>query len=179
MKALESNGYVTPRDYTFYCRFNILKGRYYRIKTMFLAFALVMICFACVFFGLALDLSALFVVAGIILLCALMFSYVMSVNVKNVCNSKARIIRAKQKTVFGKNGFVFEMNFEKTPEENEHSEIFYDELDRVYLAPKAIYLYIEKRSVIVIPKRNLNMSPIEARAFLVKYIPANKLIVCV
>lgn len=179
MKALECNGFVTPRDYTLYCRFNILKGRLYRVKTISLAVLLVAVCLLLAICGLAYSRKALFVVAGIILLCALMFAYVMSVNVKNICNSKAKIVRATQHTVFGKNGVIFELLFEKTPDENEYSEIFFDEIDCIYDGPKAIYIYIEKRSVLVLPKRNLNMSPAEAREFLKKYVPAQKLVICV
>lgn len=179
MKALECNGFVTPRDYTLYCRFNILKGRFYRVKAIAAAVILVAACLLLVLFGLAYGIKELFVVAGIILLCALMFAYVMSVNVKNTCNGKAKIVRAKQRTVFGKNGMVFELLFDKTPEENEYSEIFFDEIDRIYDGPKAIYVYIDKRSVLVLPKRNLNMSPAEVRGFLKKYVPAQKLVICV
>lgn len=179
MKALECNGFVTPRDYTFFCRFNILKGRYYRVKTIAAAVILVAVCLLLLLCGLAYRQKVLFVAAGIILLCTLMFAYVMSVNVRNICNSKAKTVRARQHTVFGKNGIVFELIFDKTPEENEYSEIFFDEIDCIYDGPKAIYIYIEKRSVLVLPKRNLNMSPAEARGFLKKYVPAQRLVLCV
>lgn len=157
----------------------MLKGRLYRIKAIGAAVLLVVACLLLALFGFAYSIKELFVVAGVLLFCALMFAYVMNVNVKNMCNSKAKIVRAKQKTIFGKNGIVFELIFEKNPDENEYSEIFFDEIDRVYDGPKAIYIYIEKRSVIVLPKRNLNMSPAEARVFLKKYVPAHKLVLCV
>ena len=66
----------------------------------------------------------------------------------------------------------------QNPEENEHDEIFYDELEAIYLTKHAIYVYIEKRSVIIIPKRNLKVTPFEAYSFLYKYIPKGKLILC-
>lgn len=177
MKALESLGFVTPRDYNSYVKFNIFKGRFYRLKSALAVISVVLLSIVFVLLGFAVVNKSFFIAGGAILLCLLMFFYTISVNVKNHCNSNAKIVRAKQKTVFGKNGFVFELLFDKE-ENNEHDEIFYDELDAVYDTKNAIYMYIEKRSVIIIPKRNLNMSPAEAREFLVKYIPAQILTVC-
>ena len=178
MKSLKSEGYVTPRDYSAYVKFNILKGRYYRIKVIFIGLAVFAICLSLLFMGLAYENKSLWIAAGAILLCVCMFVYTVNVNVKRICNKSAKVIRAKQRTEFGKNGFVFELMFQNS-DENEYNEIFYDEIDCIYLAPKAIYIYIEKRSVIVIPKRNIQISPIEARAFLTKFVPAQKIIVCV
>lgn len=177
MKSLRSEGYVTPKDYSSYLKFNILKGKYYRFKALFLLLFLLSLCAFLVFLALATNERLYFIIGGIILLCALMFFYTVNVNVKNICNKNAKIIRAKQRTVFGKNGFVFELLFQNESE-NEFDEIFYDEVDNIYLAPKAIYVYIEKRSVIVIPKRNLSVTPNEAYEFLKRYCP-EKLIVCV
>ena len=178
LKPLESEGYVTPRDYSTYLKFNLLKGRYYRIKVIAVLLSLLVVCLWLLLAGLANNNSNLWIAAGAIALCAFMFLYTVSVNVKRICNKSAKVIRAKQRTQFGKNGFVFELLFQNA-EENEYNEIFYDEIEKIYLAPKAMYIYIEKRSVIVIPKRNLKVAPIEARAFLAKFVPAHKLVVCV
>lgn len=175
---LKSEGYVTPMDYNHYIRFNLLKGRYYRLKIIAIVFAIAVTCITLLLYGFAASNKGFWIAAGAILLCVVMFFYTLNVNVKRVCNSSAKVIRAKQRTEFGKNGFVFELIF-KNNEENEYNEILYDEIDCIYLAPKAIYIYIEKRSVIVIPKRNINIAPIEARAFLAKFVPDHKLVVCV
>lgn len=177
MKALESFGYVTPRDYSAYVKFHVLKGKYYRLKSFAIIFGLVILCAVLLLLGFVYSNKSLWIAAGAIILCLFMFGYTINVNVKRICNSKAKVIRAKQKTVFGKNGFVFDLIFDNE-EENEHDEIFFDELECVYETKKAIYIYIEKRSVIVIPKRNLKISPAEAREFLIKYIPAQKLVIC-
>lgn len=178
MKALKSLGYVTPRDYSAYLKFNLLKGKYYRIKVICVVFSLVVLCLWLLLFGFAYANKSFWIAAGAIVLCAIMFIYTINVNVKRVCNKSAKVIRAKQRTEFGKNGFVFELIFQNEAE-NEYNEILYDEIDCIYLAPKAMYIYIEKRSVIVVPKRNLQIAPIEARAFLTKFVPAQKLVVCV
>ncbi len=177
MKSLKSEGYVTPRDYSSYLKFNLLKGKYYRIKAALVLLSIFLVTAFMFLLAIAKSDKLYFVIGGIILLCTLMFFYTVTVNVKNICNKNAKVIRAKQKTAFGKNGFVFELLFQNESE-NEYNEIFYEELDNIYLAPKAIYIYIEKRSVIVIPKRNLSVTPNEAYEFLKRYCP-EKLIVCV
>lgn len=178
MTPLKSEGYVTPKDYNRYIKFNLLKGKYYRIKVIFIIFAIAAVCISLFYAGFVTGTKGMWIAAGAILLCVFMFFYTTGVNVKRICNKSAKVIRAKQKTEFGKNGFVFELIFQNN-EENEYNEILYDEIDKIYLAPYAMYIYIEKRSVIVVPKRNLNIPPIEARAFLTKFVPAQKLVVCV
>ncbi len=177
MKALESLGYVTPRDYTAFVKFNLLKGRYYRLKVALCIFAISAVCISLAVCGIAYWNKTLLIVAGAILLCCVMFVYTLNVNVKRVCNSNTKAVRAQQKAVFGKNGFIFEMLF-KDEAENERDEIFYDELDLICVAPRAIYLYVEQRSVIILPYRNLNMSRKDAEAFLTRYAESHKLIVC-
>lgn len=178
MKSIRSEGYVTPKDYVHYLRFNMLKGRYYRIKCIFVFLCIAVITVWLALAGLQTGNKSLWIIAGVLLLCIFMFFYTVNNNVKRICNKSAKVIRAKQCTQFGKNGFVFELLFEN-PEENEYSEILYDEVEAIYLAPHAMYIYIEKRSVVVVPKRNISIPLIEARAFLEKFVPAQKLVVCV
>ena len=177
IKPLEAEGYVTPRDYSAYLKFNLLKGKYYRLKVAMVILSLTVICAWLLIAGWAYGDKSLWIAAGAIALSAIMFLYMVNNNVKRICNQSAKVVRAKQRTQFGKNGFVWELLFQNE-EENEYNEIFYDEIDKIYLAPKAMYIYIEKRSVIVIPKRNLKVEPIEARAFLMNYLPEGKLVVC-
>ena len=171
LRPLESEGYVTPRDYSAYLKFNLLKGKYYRIKVIMVLLSIGVICAWLLLAGLGTGNTNLVIASGAIALCAFMFYYTINVNVKRVCNKGAKVIRAKQKTQFGKNGFVFELIFNNPEEEDEFNEILYDEVEMIYLAPHAMYVYIEKRSVVIIPKRNLKIAPIEARAFLEKNAP--------
>ena len=177
MKTLASEGFVTPRDYNAYLKFNLLKGKYYRLKKVIVIVSIIALCATLVLSGLTSGNKNYFVIAGVVLLCFLMFLYTVNVNVKNICTKNAKIIRARQKTTFGKNGFVFELLFDNE-EENEFFEYLFDEVEKIYLGPEAMYVYIEKRSVIVIPKRNLKVTPKEALDFLEKYCPNQKLVVC-
>ncbi len=177
MKAIESMGYVTPRDYSAFVKFNVFKGKFYRLKTAVTTIFLLILSAFFILMGIAQQYKGYFIIAGVILLGMFMFVYTINVNVKNHCSRNAKVVRAKQNVKFGKNGFIFDLLFQNE-QENEHDEIFYDELQAVYDAKTAIYLYIEKRSVVIVPKRNLNMSPAEAREFLLKYIPSQILVIC-
>ncbi len=177
MKALESIGYVTPRDYSSYLYFHIFRSKNYRLKSKLFIFGMLLVGAILIALGLWSGEKGLVIGGGAIILCFFMFFYTVNNNVKRICNSKAKVVRAKQHMQFGKNGFMMDLLFQNE-EENEHDEIFYDELEMVYDAKDAIYFYIEKRSVLIIPKRNLKITPEEARAFLIKYIPAQKLVIC-
>jgi len=174
---LESFGYVTAKDYSKYVKFHVLKGKNYRVKTYLIVLGIVIAAALLVYYGLATRSKGLIIAAGAIVLAFCMFIYTINVNVKRICRSNAKTVRGKQETIFGKNGFVFNLIMQNE-EENEHDEIFYDELEMVYLAKHAIYVYIEKRSVIIIPKRNLKVTPNEAYTFLKAFIPADKLTLC-
>lgn len=177
MKAIKSEGYVSIADYKAFIKFHLMRGKYYRLKSAMLIFGILIIAVGLITFGWLIHNKGMLIGGGAVLLCLIMFFYTLNVNVKRVCTGKAKTVRAIQKTAFGKNGFVFDLVF-KDPEENEHDEIFFDELEVVYVTRNTIYLYIEKRSVIIIPKRNLKISPEEAFAYLQKYIPSEKLVVC-
>ncbi len=176
MKAIKSEGYVTVKDYNSYARFNVFKGKYYRIIMTLLGLLLFLVCVAMVVVGFAYGIKTLWILAGVLALCVLMFFYTLSVNVKNTCRRNSDIVRAVQKTMFGKNGFVVDLVF-KDESKNEQYEILYDEVEKIYLTRDAIYIYVEKRSAIVIPKRNLKIEPAEALEFLKKYAP-QKLVIC-
>lgn len=176
MKALESFGFVAIADYSAFVRFNIFKGKYYRIKMMCLAFIMAVICIYFALVGIYTRTTKYIIIAGVVLLCCGMFGYVVRVNVRNFCKSRAKIVKAKQKVVFGKNGIVHDLMLEPEPERNEY---FYDELKMIYDTKGALYLYFDKKSVLILPKRNLNMTNEETRAFLLKIVPHHLLTFCV
>ncbi len=177
MKALESLGYVNAKDYKEFIYFNLFRGKSYRIKKIATLVAILLVSAGFAVYGFLSGNKIFFVGAALVIGGALMMIYSVNSNVNNHCKRQAKVVRAKQSNKFGKNGFIYELLMDN-PEENEHNEIFYDELDAVYVAKSAIYLYIEKRSTVIIPKRNLNISSEEAISFLKKYIPAQKLVIC-
>lgn len=177
MKALESIGYVTPKDYSKYLYFHLFRSKNYRLKYKLFVFGLLLLGAVFITLGFSFRIKGLVLGGGAIILCFCMFFYTVNTNVKKICKSKAKVVRAQQHLTFGKNGFMLDLLF-RNEEENEHDEIFFDELEKVYLAKDAIYIYVEKRSVLIIPKRNLKVTPEEARAFLEKYIPAQILVIC-
>ena len=176
MKSIKSNGYVTVKDYNAYARFNVFKGKYYRIKMAVLAALLVFVCAALLILGFLMGEKKMWILAGALLLSVLLFFYLLSVSVKNTCKLNSATVRARQETMFGKNGFVVDLVFNDATK-NERYEILYDEIEQLYLTRDAMYIYVEKRSAIIIPKRNLKIEPSEALEFLKKYAP-HKLVIC-
>ncbi len=177
MKALESLGYVEQKDYKEFIYFNLFKGKHYRAKKLLTLIAVLALSLGFIIYSFFGGGKTFLIAGGVVLIGTVMMIYNVNSNVKNHCKRQAKVVRAKQSNKFGKNGFVYDLLLDD-PSENEHQDIFYDELDAVYVAKNAIYLYIEKRSTVIIPKRNLNISVEEAEAFLKKYIPAQKLVIC-
>ena len=95
LRPLESFGYVTPKDYTAYLKFNLLKGRYYRLKVMAVLLCLGTVCAWLLLAGITKGNKSRWIAAGAIALCAFMFIYTVNVNVKRICN-KAIILSKGQ-----------------------------------------------------------------------------------
>lgn len=176
MRSIKSEGYVTVKDYSAYTRFNVFKGKYYRIKMILLCTFIFAICATLAVVGFLAHEKSYWILAGILALSTFMFFYMLNVRVKNTCKLNADTVRAVQKTEFGKNGFVVDLIF-KDESKNENYEILYDEVENIFITRDAMYIYVEKRSAIIIPKRNLKIEPCEALEFLKKYAP-HKLVIC-
>ena len=111
------------------------------------------------------------------LLTAAMFAYVIKVNVRNICRKNAKAVRGKQHILSGKNGLVFELLYENEAD-NEYTDVLYDELDHIYETKGYYYIYVDKRTIIIAPKRNLRITQSEARAFLQSFA-GDKYVICV
>ena len=177
MKPFESFGVLGQRDYGIFLRFNLLKGKYYRVITLAIALLYTALIIALAVIGLNNSNRDLVLTAGILLLCAGMAAYVIKVNVRNICRKHIKAMKGKQHILFGKNGLIFELLYEKE-EDNEYTDILYDELDKVYETKAYYYIYVDKRTVLIAAKRNLRIPNSEAREFLQSFIP-DKFVICV
>ncbi len=175
-KPFESFGFVTPRDYGAYVRFNLLKGKYYRLKALLAALLLTAAIIVLAVFGINTGRRDLRIYSGILLLVTAMFAYVIKVNVRNICRKNAKTVRGKQHVLFGKNGFIFELLFENKADD-EYTDVLYDEIDVIYEATNCFYIYVDKRTVIIVPKRNLRVSLAESRGFLQSFV-GDKFVIC-
>ena len=177
MKPFESFGKLNKTDYTVFVRFGMLKGKYYRLYALLSALALTAWVITLAALGLRSRDKELLISAGILLLCAGVLAYMIKTTVKNAISKNAKAARGTQHVLFGKNGFVFELLYENESD-CEYTDILYEEIYRVYEMQAYFFIYIDKRTAVIVPKRNLRVSAQEARAFLQKFIP-DKFVICV
>ena len=172
----ETFGYVTQKDYGAFVRFNILKGRFYRLKAAFAALVLAAAVITLLALGLATKNRDLMIAAGIILLSAGMGAYMIKVQVRNVCRRNAKAVRGKQHILFGKNGLIFELKYQNS-EDDEYTDVLYEEIDFIYETRGYYYIYVDKHTIMIAPKRSLRVSVDEANRFLQEFVP-DKYVVC-
>lgn len=177
MKPFESYGKLNKNDYATYMRFAMLKGKYHRVKTLAAALLLTAGVITLALCGLLYSRKELLIIAGILLLCAAMFAYMIKTSVKNVLAKNAKAARGIQHVLFGKNGFIFELLYENEAD-CEYNDVLYEELEKVYETKAHFFIFMDKRSAIIVPKRNLRITAAEARGFLQKFIP-DKFVICV
>lgn len=177
MKPFESFGKLNKNDYTAFVRFGMLKGKYHRVYALLAALALTAGVLALALTGIARKNKEALICAGILLLCAGMLAYMIKTNVRNVMVKNARAARGTQHVLFGKNGFVFELLYDKESD-CEYTDVLYEEIDRVYETKAHFIIYIDKRTAVIVPKRNLRINVASAREFLQKFIP-DKFVICV
>lgn len=178
MKALESLGYMKPDHYKEYVIFNFLKTKYHRILKLIISAVYSLSAVALLIYGFSSKNKTVMWVSVALLVLGALFIYSINRNVKAICRSNAKLMRGVQHVKFGKNGFIFNLIFKKESE-NEHYEVTFEEIMKIYDAPKAFYVYINKRSVVIIPKEYLCCTISEAEKYLETYCPAEKLVKCV
>lgn len=177
IKPLVSKGKVIASDYVEFARFNAFKGRFYRVKIKAIPIVSCLIGIPLALIGLFYKQYILAIVAFVVLF----FVYTLMSSFKNKGNRmfivNKRFAGAIHHVVFGKNGFINETTFING--ETDHNEYLFDEVQKIYFAPSAIYIYMDKSSVFILPSRNVKVSKEEALAHLLKYVPQEKLIICV
>ncbi|MBO4452513.1 MAG: YcxB family protein [Clostridia bacterium] len=178
MKPFETFGYLNQKDYGTFVRFNIVRGKYYRVKAAVIGVLIVGAVAALAVAGIVNSNRDLLIAAGALLLSTAMFAYIVKVNVKNICASNARSVKGKQHILFGKNGFIFELLYSKE-EDNEYTDVLFDEISKIYETKRYFYIYIDKRTIFIAPKRNLRVSDDEARECIQSLVAPEKFVRCV
>lgn len=177
MKPLVSKGKIVVKDYIEFARFNMFKGKFYRIKIRALPVIACLIGIPVALFGLIYQ-QYIYALAAFVLLFSV---YTLMASFKNkgkrmfVVNK--RFAGAVHHVVFGKNGFINEVTL--ADGSTEHNEYLFSEVEKIYLAPSAIYIYMDKSSVFILPSGNVQITRDEAVAHLLKFVPEDKLVVCV
>ena len=177
MKPLVSKGKIVPNDYVEFARFNMFKGKYYRVKIKALPIIACLIGIPVALFGI-ITREYYYAIAAFVLIFSI-YSLMSSFKNKGkrmfVVNKK--FAGATHHVVFGKNGFINEVTY--ADGNLEHNEYLFSEVERIYFAPAAIYIYMDKSSVFILPSANVLVSKDDAIAHLRKFVPEDKLVVCV
>lgn len=156
---LFSSGKIVLSDYREYATFNLCRGKFSRVIRTAVVIWIIVICLYLALVGLASQRTMLLLVAGIILLCLGSFFGLLRRQVKTVCIRKKPFLYATHEVRFGGNGLIYSVLFdsEHNPHQMEDSQddFFYDDFFRVYETGGFFYLYLNKKSTIIVPKRNM------------------------
>ncbi len=172
-KYLLAQGKVILSDYREFSTFNLCRGKFSRvIRTAFIAWALV-ICLYLAVVGFMAQNTMLILIGGVLLLCLGTFFALLRKQVKTVCVKKQQYLYATHRVQFGKNGLIYSVLFdpEHNPykQEDTQDDFFYTDFMAVYETGGFFYLYLDKKSTIIVPKRNMMPADyMELRALLSK-----------
>ncbi|MBQ8324944.1 MAG: YcxB family protein [Clostridia bacterium] len=158
-KYLLSKGKVVLSDYREYANFNLCRSKFSRvIRTAVMAWVILIALYLAVV-GFVAQSSVLVLAGGVLLLCLGTFFGLLRKQVKTVCIKKQEYLYATHQVQFGNNGLIYSVLFD--PEHNSHKledtqdDFFYTDFFRVYETGGFFYLYIDKKSTIIVPKRNM------------------------
>jgi len=182
-KYLFSSGKVVLSDYREYSTFNLCRGKYSRVIRTAVVTWIVLICAFIAVAGFVAKNMMTVLIGGIILLCLASFFTLLRRQVKTVCVKKQQYLYATHEVRFGKNGLIYSVLFDPAhnpyKQENTQDDFFYDDFYRVYETGGFFYLYLDKKSTIIVPKRNMMPADsIELRELLAKKLD-KKFIRCI
>lgn len=158
-KYLLSKGKIVLSDYREYANFNLCRGKLSRVIRTAVTVWVVIIAAYLAVVGFASQNSTLVLVGGLILLCLGTFFALLRKQVKTVCVKKQEYLYATHQVQFGNNGLIYSVLFD--PEHNgrkledTQDDFFYTDFFRVYETGGFFYLYLDKKSTIIVPKRNM------------------------
>lgn len=158
-KYLFSSGKVVLSDYREYSTFNLCRGKFSRVIRTAVVMWLVLACLFVAVVGFMAQNTMLILIGGIILLCLGSFFALLRRQVKTVCIKKQQYLYATHEVRFGKNGLIYSVLFDPAhnpyKQEDTQDDFFYTDFFRVYETGGFFYLYLDKKSTVIVPKRNM------------------------
>ena len=158
-KYLISRGKVVLSDYREFSTFNLCRNRFSRVlRTLFVVWVVAISAYLAVV-GFLSQNSKLILIGGVLLLCLGSFFALLRKHVKTVCVKKQQYLYATHEVQFGKNGMIYSVLFD--PAHNSYKQadtqddFFYSDFMAVYETRGFFYFYIDKKSTIIVPKRNM------------------------
>lgn len=156
---LTARGKVVLSDYREYMQFNLFRGRFSRLLRAFVILAVVCVCLYVFLLGLQFRNTMLLLAAGIVLLCFCMFFYLLRRTVKQTCIKRKPFLYATHEVRCGGNGLIYSVLYDPAhnPQNlpDSQQDYLYDAFFRVYETGGFFYFYPDKKSAIILPKRNL------------------------
>lgn len=159
MKYLHARGKIVLSDYREYAYFDLFRGRFSRaIRSMAVLIAILGALFLLVL-GFAARKSMIVLAGGLVLLCLGSFFYLFKRQVKTVCVKNKPLLYASHEVRFGGNGLIYSIFYdeEHNPRKLEDSQMdyLYENFYRVYENGGFFFFYTDKKSAIIVPKRNM------------------------
>ena len=158
---LTARGKIVLSDYREYMNFNLFRGKFSRLIRGFVMFAVVLACLLVLLAGIQVQSTMLVLSAGIALLCFCMFFYLLRRTVKQTCLKQKPFLYATHEVQCGGNGLIYsvlydpEHNPQKLPDSQQ--DHLYESFFRVYETGGFFYFYPDKKSAIILPKRNMTL----------------------
>lgn len=159
MKYLFARGMVVLSDYREYMNFNLFRGKCSRIVRALVILAAVMLCVFLLLLALQLHSMPLVILAGGLLLCFCMFFFLLRRHVKTICVKRKPFLYATHEVQFGGNGLIYSVLYDAAhnPQHlpDSRQEYRYESFYRVYETGGFVYFYPDKKSALILPKRNM------------------------
>lgn len=156
---LTARGKIVLSDYREYMNFNLFRGKFSRLIRALVILAVVLACLYVLLLGLQLHSTLLVLAAGIALLCFCMFFYLLRRSVKQTCLKRKPFLYATHEVRCGGNGLIYSVLYD--PAHNpqglpdSQQDYLYESFFRVYENGGFFYFYPDKKSAIILPKRNM------------------------
>ena len=183
MKRLHARGKIVLSDYREYAYFNLFRNRFSRVLRTMTMLVIVLVAVYLFLVGFSAQSSLFVVGGGAVLLSLGSFVFMFRRNVKNVCTKRKPFLYASHEIRFGGNGMVYSVLYdsEHNPHKwaDSHVEYLYKDFFRVYENGGFFYFYTDKKSAIILPKRNMTVEEFVALRGLLQNTLGKNFIRCI
>lgn len=159
MKHLYARGKIVLSDYREYMNFQLFRGRFSRYLRALVLLAVLLLALYLLLVGVQSRQTVLIVLGGITLLCLAMFVFLLRKYVKDLCVKKKPFLYATHEVQCGGNGLIYSVCYDsaQNPQHLQDSRqtYLYKDFFRVYETGGFFYFYVNKKSAVILPKRNM------------------------
>ncbi len=183
MKYLHARGKIVLSDYREYAYFNLFRGKFSRVVRAMVTLVIVLIAVFLLLVGFSAQSSLFVVGGGAVLLSLGSFVFLLRKNVKTVCIKRKPFLYASHEIRFGGNGMLYSVLYDKEHNpngwEDSRVEYLFEDFFRVYENGGFFYFYTDKKSAIILPKRNMTIEDFVALRGILNKTLGKKFIRCI